>query len=162
MDLDRAMKLAVKAYSGEKDRGGAPHILHAIRVMMRMETETEMIVALLHAVIEDGGPVTMDNLVKTGFSDDVLDAVECLTRLEGQAFDDHIRRCEANPLARKILVADLDDEMNIIHLLGREEKERESMERFRSAYRLLSDREWTPGAEQEGVSPHPAPTSQAG
>ena len=51
--LDRAIEIAVQAHSGQLDKGGAPYILHPLRVMLRMATEEERIVAVLHDVVED-------------------------------------------------------------------------------------------------------------
>ena len=41
MDLERAIKIALEAHAGVKDRGGKAYILHHISVMMRCETDEE-------------------------------------------------------------------------------------------------------------------------
>ena len=46
--LEKALILAAKAHTGQVDKGGAPYILHPIRVMLACEGEKEKIVALLH------------------------------------------------------------------------------------------------------------------
>jgi (p)ppGpp synthase/HD superfamily hydrolase len=53
LDLERAIQIAVKAHSGVKDRGGKPYILHPLNVMMRVNTQKEKTVAILHDVVED-------------------------------------------------------------------------------------------------------------
>ena len=52
-DLERSIAIAVAAHEGQKDKGGSPYILHPLRVMMSLRTEEEMIVGVLHDVIED-------------------------------------------------------------------------------------------------------------
>lgn len=52
MQLEKALEIALKAHRGQVDKGGKPYILHPLAVMMRMETEEEQIVALLHDVVE--------------------------------------------------------------------------------------------------------------
>ena len=45
--LERAIQIAAEAHAGQVDKGGAPYILHPLRVMMAMETEDERIAAVL-------------------------------------------------------------------------------------------------------------------
>ena len=51
--LEKALAIAVEAHRGQKDRAGKPYILHPLRVMGRVSTEDEQIVAILHDVVED-------------------------------------------------------------------------------------------------------------
>ena len=54
--LERAIEIAVTAHKGAYDKAGEPYILHPLRVMMRVDSQTEKIVAILHDVIEDSQP----------------------------------------------------------------------------------------------------------
>ena len=51
--LGLAIKIAVNVHEGQTDKGGNPYILHPLRVMMSVESESEKIVAILHDVVED-------------------------------------------------------------------------------------------------------------
>ena len=53
MDLQRALEIAIEAHKGSKDKGGNDYIFHPLRVMLSMNTNDEMIIAILHDVIED-------------------------------------------------------------------------------------------------------------
>lgn len=53
MLLEIAIRLAVNGHTGQHDKSGKPYILHPMRVMMAMETVEEMIVGILHDVVED-------------------------------------------------------------------------------------------------------------
>ena len=53
--IETAIAVALGAHRGQKDKAGAPYILHPLRLMLQMETEDEMLAAVLHDVIEDGG-----------------------------------------------------------------------------------------------------------
>ena len=75
--LKRAIEIAIEAHKGQKDRTGAPYILHPLRVMLRLESDTEMIVAVLHDVIEDSS-ITADQLREKGFSDEIVDAQDVI------------------------------------------------------------------------------------
>ena len=51
--LEDAIAIAAQAHKGIKDKAGAAYILHPLRMMMRMKTESEMMTAILHDVVED-------------------------------------------------------------------------------------------------------------
>ena len=53
MNLEKAIKIAVEAHTGQVDKGGNPYILHPLRVMLSRNTEEERIVGVLHDVVED-------------------------------------------------------------------------------------------------------------
>jgi (p)ppGpp synthase/HD superfamily hydrolase len=109
--LEDAIILASRAHRGQVDKAGKPYILHVLRVMLRQETETAQIVAVLHDVLEDTS-VTMENLRAAGFSSEICEAVDALTRRPGEAYDAMISRVAANPLARVVKLADLEDNMD--------------------------------------------------
>ena len=135
--LDRALEIAVKAHAGQKDKAGEPYILHPLRIMMKMEREEEQVVAVLHDVVEDSD-LSLEDLRRAGFPDTILEAVDCLTRREGEEYERYVERAAGNPLARKIKVADLDDNMNFRRLHGLAEKDRARMERYQKAHRFLT------------------------
>ena len=72
--LERAIAIAARAHAGQVDKGGAPYILHPLRVMLRLSEPREQLVAVLHDVIEDS-PVTLEQLRGEGFSEEVLQAL---------------------------------------------------------------------------------------
>ena len=49
--LEKAISIALEAHKGKGDKAGAPYILHPLRVMFQMDTEEEMIAAVLHDVV---------------------------------------------------------------------------------------------------------------
>lgn len=115
--LEKAIELAAKAHAGQKDKHGEPYILHPLRVMLRMKTEEERIVAVLHDVIEDT-EVDESELYRWGFSDAIIDAVSLLTRrpIEGHgekpSYQEFIRAVVATgPLAIEVKIADLLDNL---------------------------------------------------
>lgn len=108
--LTAAIMIACEAHEGQTDKNGEPYILHPLRVMMAMETEDERIVAVLHDTAEDF--VNGWALIHDGdFGDHILDAIDALTRNEGESYDNFIERCKANPLARRVKIADITDNL---------------------------------------------------
>lgn len=61
--LERAIEIAAATHAGQTDKGGAPYILHPLRVMLRVAPGAQQIVAVLHDVVEDSdGKITFDDL----------------------------------------------------------------------------------------------------
>lgn len=81
--LDKAIRIAARAHEGQQDRYGAPYFLHPLRVMARVTTDEERMAAILHDVIEDS-EWTLDDLRKEDFAVVVLQAVDDLTRRDGE------------------------------------------------------------------------------
>jgi (p)ppGpp synthase/HD superfamily hydrolase len=110
--LEKAIELAVEKHKGQVDKGGAPYILHPLFILTRMDTETEKIVAVLHDIIEDT-EVTFKDLKSCGFSDEVLNALQCLTRRNDEDYFIYIERIKNNPIAIKVKLADLEHNMDL-------------------------------------------------
>lgn len=114
--LEKAIALAARAHSGQVDKSGRPYVLHPLRLMLMMETEEEMITAVLHDVVEDT-PVDFDALVELGLSQPVIDALRLLTRDEAATpYAQYIEAIKANPLARRVKLADLAHNLDVRRL----------------------------------------------
>jgi (p)ppGpp synthase/HD superfamily hydrolase len=135
--LEKAILIAAQAHMGQRDKGGAPYILHPLRMMMRMESEAAMIAAVLHDVVEDSG-WTLEQLRGEGFSEEVLLAVDCLTRRDGEGYDEFVVRAQANPIARRVKIADLEDNMNVKRLGKITAKDLARIEEYHRAWRALT------------------------
>ena len=136
--MEKAIAIALRVHRGQLDRSGKPYILHPLRVMMAMDTETEMTAAVLHDVIEDS-PTTLEDLREEGFSDEVLEAVRLMTHDKEQvSYQEYVRRLKPDPIARKIKMADLRHNMDIRRMAKVGEKERERLERYRAAWETLT------------------------
>jgi (p)ppGpp synthase/HD superfamily hydrolase len=134
--LERTIQIAVDAHAGQKGKDGLPYILHPLRLMLKMSTEVERIVAVLHDVVEDTS-VTLDDLRREGFSDEVLEAVRLLTHEEGISYEDYVARLKPHPLAKKIKLADLEDNSDIRRLSGIEDKDLERLRKYHRAWTIL-------------------------
>ena len=138
MTLERAIAIAAEAHAGQKDRAGAPYILHPIRLMIQMDTEDAMMAAVLHDVVENS-TWTLDDLRKEGFSNEVLNAVDSLTHRdkEGEDYWDYIQRAKSDPIAIKVKLADLEDNLNPDRLNEVTEKDEKRFDRYRKAQEML-------------------------
>ena len=141
--LERAIGIAVEAHRGQKDRNGAPYILHPVRVMARVQTPIEKTVAILHDVVEDT-PWTFDQLKAEGFPETVLTALQCVTKQEGEPYEAFVKRSASNALARQIKIADLEDNMDVRRLKEVTQEDRQRLNKYLTAWKeLMSERDDT-------------------
>ena len=136
--VERAVQIAAQAHQGQRDKAGAPYLLHPLRLMMRMESEAAMMAAVLHDVVEDS-EWTLDQLRTEGFSEEVLQAVECLTHRLGESYDEFVARVQTNAIARQVKLADLEDNMNIRRLAEITPKDLARLEKYHRAWRTLTE-----------------------
>ncbi|WP_163996191.1 HD domain-containing protein [Pyxidicoccus caerfyrddinensis] len=136
--LEAALALAVEAHRGQRDKAGQPYILHPLRVMMRLETDAERTVAMLHDVVEDT-PWTLERLREAGYPEDVLRALDALTRRDGETYEAFIERLRPDALARRVKLADLEDNMDVRRLTAVTPKDAERLARYRAAWSRLRE-----------------------
>ena len=108
-DLTRkAMKIAYRQHDGQYDKSGLPYIFHPYHLAEQMgDDEYAICTALLHDTVEDTG-MTFEELREAGFPEEVIEAVRCLTHEEGVPYlGKYIEDIKANPIARKVKLADL-------------------------------------------------------
>jgi (p)ppGpp synthase/HD superfamily hydrolase len=132
--LAHAIALAAKAHEDQTDKAGAPYILHPLRLMFTLDSEEEKIAAVLHDVVEDTG-WTLDGLRGEGFSESVLTAVDALTHRDGESYDEYLARAAADPTARKVKLADLEDNMNIKRLAELTDKDIVRLQKYHRLWR---------------------------
>jgi hypothetical protein len=102
----------------------------------RVQPGTPPTAALLDDVVEDS-PWTFDALRAEGFSEEVVAAVDGLTRREGETYDDFIARGATNPLARRVKLADIEDNMDLRRLEEIGEKDLERLQRYQRARKVI-------------------------
>ena len=134
--LEDAILLAAQAHRGQRDKNGQPYILHVLRVMLRVETEDERMAAVLHDVVEDT-PHTLDELRALGYPDAVVAAVDGLTRRPGETYQAFVARAAAHPIARRVKLADLEDNMDVRRLADVTDADAVRIQRYLAAWRAL-------------------------
>ena len=139
--IEKALQIAARAHEGQKDKAGTPYVLHPLRVMMRVEGEEAQIVAVLHDVIEDTS-VTADELRHLGFSEKIVAAVLCVTHRKDESYADYVVRCKGNEIARRVKLADLEDNSRLDRCILRPQRIDADVARLRKyvlAYKYLTD-----------------------
>jgi len=139
--LNKAIEIAAKAHSGQVDKGGNSYILHPLRVMQNFcesESEATKICAVLHDVVEDTD-ITLDDLRAEGFSEEIITALDCLTKRDGESYDEFISRILTNEIACRVKNGDLADNMDLTRIPNPTEKDKERVKKYRDAADRIMD-----------------------
>ena len=137
--LEKAILIATQAHRYQQDKSGRPYILHPLRVMMKMETEQEMTAAVLHDVVEDNKHWSFERLDREGFSADIIEIIDHLTRRDDESYEEYVARAGNHPVARKIKLADLRDNMDMTRLATFDDAASERLRRYHRAWHTLND-----------------------
>lgn len=139
MDTSKVIKaheVAKKAHFGQIDRAGIDYIKHPETVASFVATDEEKAVAYLHDVIEDTS-LTLLDLKKEGFSKNIIEAVDILTKKKGQDYQSYLNLVKKNELARVVKLADLRHNSDLTRLPLITEKDLERNKKYSSAIRFL-------------------------
>lgn len=129
--LELAINLASTYHKGQKDKTGHIYILHPLRVMENVTTVKEKIVAVLHDIVEDTN-ITLEYLIVLGFHNDIIQAINCLTRDKSINYFDYVKNIKNNTLAKTVKKADLMDNM-------RDGCPKNLLKRYKKALEILKD-----------------------
>ena len=132
-----AFEIAKTAHAGQTDKAGLDYILHPLQVAAEMTTDEEKAVALLHDIIEDTD-VTASELLAKGLPDNVVEAVEALTKKHNQNYAAYMAGVKKNRLATAVKLADLKHNSDLSRLEKITQKDRERAEKYRKAIEYLS------------------------
>ena len=104
--LLKALALAIKWHNGAVDKGGNPYIFHPISVALQLNSVEDRTTALLHDIVEDT-PITIADLKREGFNEEILQAVDAVTRRKDESRESYLKRVKENEIACRVKIADL-------------------------------------------------------
>ena len=137
--LNLAIELAISAHNGQFDtHNGRPYIEHPFRVMNAGHTLQEKIVGVLHDVVEDSD-MTLTQLRESDFSEEIVDAVDSMTKRENESYDDYILRVQKNPIGVRVKMNDLTDNMDIRRWMDVQYHDLARLQKYLSAYKQLTE-----------------------
>lgn len=110
--LFQAILFAARAHQGQTDKAGEPYLRHILRVCFSLlPDEAAAIIGALHDVIEDA-PQFADEVLDC-FGLNIYSRVLRLTRRSNETYGDYIAQLAlADPIVRKVKLADLCDNLN--------------------------------------------------
>ncbi len=135
--IDIALAIAKKAHAGQVDKAGVDYIQHPLYVASQVNTEQEKAVALLHDVIEDSD-ITAADLFASGLSNEVVTAVQILTKKKGQSYQEYLGKVKSNNLARVVKLADLKHNSDLSRLKSVTNTDYECVKKYKNAIYYLS------------------------
>jgi (p)ppGpp synthase/HD superfamily hydrolase len=106
--------------------------------MLAVGTNDERIVAVLHDVVEDCPGWTFDRLRTDGFSDQVIAALQSVTKRDGEDYMDFVRRAATNAFGRGVKLADLADNCDLARIAAPVQRDFERIAKYRRAIALIS------------------------
>ena len=130
--LEQAISIAASAHAGYRTENDEPYILHPLRVMLGLQDEDERIVAVLHDVVEKTG-WTLDNLRNEGFSEQIIAAVDAVTRRHNEDYFDFVQRTRDNDLGRRVKIMDLKDNIAKVRNDHRSSQAEEKLAKYEEA-----------------------------
>ncbi len=140
MDYNKTLEFVKKAFEGKTDKGGKPYIEHLLFVANKMKSEEEKIVGLLHDIVEDIEGITLETLKQMGYSENIVKAVDAMTKRKGEDYEEYLKRVKQNPIARKVKLADLEHNMDLSRIENPTEKDYERIEKkYKKALKILKD-----------------------
>lgn len=137
--LNKMLVLATNAHAGQFDKGGAPYILHPLKVMHYLrgfagEVDEELqCIALGHDIVEDTG-VTYRQLAEEGFTERIIAGIKALTKVPGETYDEYKEKVFANEDAMRVKMADLRHNTDIRRLKGATDKDLARTEKYYRFY----------------------------
>lgn len=131
-----AKEIAFRAHDGQKDLSGKPYTDHICAVAAGVDTSDAKTVAYLHDIVEDTD-WTLKKL-RDYFPSRIVDAVDCLTRREGEDYKVFIQRIKKNPLATQVKLSDLSHNMDKSRIENPTDKDLRRWEKYHKAKQELS------------------------
>ena len=136
--VDFALKIAIRAHEGQKDKSGREYVMHPIRVAERCKDPKAKIVALLHDTLEDTD-VTMEYLREQGFPEEIVEGILSVTKHEGETYEEFVRRASKNPIGKEVKKADLEDNMDIRRLKEITDEDVKRLRKYLRAWQYLTE-----------------------
>ena len=136
--VDLALKIAIRAHEGQKDKSGREYVMHPIRVAERCKDSKAKIVALLHDTLEDTD-VTMEYLLEQGFPEEIVEGILSVTKHEGETYEEFVRRASMNPIGKEVKKADLEDNVDIRRLKEITDEDVKRLRKYLRAWQYLMD-----------------------
>ena len=134
--IERAIVLAARKHAGQTDKGNQPYIFHPLRLMLKMKTPEQQFVAVLHDILEDTDTTVVD-LISLGFSSEVIEAIQALTKKEGESRIEAAYRAVRNPIARAVKLADVADNMDLSRIPHPSTKDLLRLEEYKHVQQIL-------------------------
>ena len=137
MLVEKAQQLAYRLHKEQLDKAAQPYIFHLqfVASLVSQESDDVIATAWLHDCVEDT-EMTVEQ-IRILFGDIIADAVNAITKREGESYLDYLSRVKQNEIARKVKIADLIHNMDLNRLLRVTEKDLARQNKYKQATKFL-------------------------
>ncbi len=136
--ISESLRIARIAHKNQRDKAGSEYILHPLRLMMQMKTEDDMVIALLHDVLEDSN-YTADALYAEGIPLRIIEIVSILTRKPNESYSEYINRILQNKQASKIKKIDIEDNLNLLRLSSIKKQDFDRIKKYHKTWNKINN-----------------------
>ena len=136
-NLARAIEIAASAHIDQRRKDGSPYVLHPLRLMFNVSGDIERMAAVMHDVVEDTD-WTLDMLRDEGFSEELLTALDLLSHRDEDSYDTYVKKIAENPIARRVKLADLQDNMNLLQCPTISDKDLQRTAKYHKYWTMLT------------------------
>ena len=82
---------------------------------------------------------TLNDLKKEGFPKDIIDGVDAMTKRDGEEYEDYLERLQKNPVAVRVKLNDLSDNMDIRRVDELNDTAIKNLRKYLKAYKELTE-----------------------
>lgn len=139
--LGTMIALAATYHEGQFDKAGQPYILHCLKVLHYLDSEDEELqcIAVGHDLLEDTQCDTCA-LYEEGMTDRIVKAIDALTKIPGQTYEDYKQAVFANEDAMRVKLADLKHNSDIRRMKDATQKDFDRVARYMAFYKEIQER----------------------
>ena len=69
-------------------------------------------------------------MIGEGFAPEIIDGLKSVTKIEGEAYEDFVKRAAANPIGRRVKLSDLTDNSDLSRIATPTAKDHERLARY--------------------------------
>ena len=137
-DLYHAMLACASAHVNQKDKAGNPYLIHPLTVAAAGADLDEMVLGLLHDVVEDTEETIETLQEKYGFSDELMIALDAISKKDGESEESYLKRVAQSALAVRVKIHDMNHNSDQwrLSLLG-PQRAKKFAEKYEKAKQLL-------------------------
>lgn len=137
-NIKLAYDISEQAHKEQLDKGGNSYFEHPLYVFTLVNSIDEKIVALLHDVVEDT-TITLLYLKQQGFSDDIIFAIDCLTKRKHESYDDYLKRVCSSDIAIVVKIADMTHNSDITRIPNPTQKDFDRVKKYKEKIEWLKE-----------------------
>ena len=89
-------------------------------------------------MLEDSD-ITAEELLAEGIPAEVVEAIQYLSKNEGEDYQDFVARAKQNKIAARVKIADIEDNIDVLRLSSLDEWDLARIKKYHTAWRLLQE-----------------------